>query len=238
MHPIKIAIVEDEAIIASLLHKNLEKLGYQIVGSAVNYNEAVKLLRENCPDIIFLDIQLSSKKDGIDLAEYIRKHHNMPIIFLTANSDKNTIERAKKINPEAFLIKPFTTENLYAAVEIALSNYDKAGWQKYSEPSSIIFKQGYEFIKVALNEIIFFESESNYLNVYTTDEKHISIRSTASEIIKRLPANKFCRINRACIVNMSFIEEVQKNNILLQDLSLKLSTNYKQELLKKLAQQS
>lgn len=238
MHPIKIAIVEDEVIIASLLHKNLKKLGYHVVGSVVNYTEAIELLQENCPDIIFLDIQLSSKKDGIDLAEYIRKHYNMPIIFLTANSDKNTIERAKKINPEAFLIKPFTTENLFAAVEIALSNYNKSEGQKDIKTSSIIFKQGYELIKVPLNEIIFFESVLNYINVYTTEEKQISIRSTISEMIKRLPADKFCRINRACIVNISFIEEVQKNNILLQDLSLKLSAVYRQELLEKIKGQN
>jgi DNA-binding LytR/AlgR family response regulator len=238
MHPIKIAIVEDEAIIASLLHKSLEKLGYNIVGLAVNYAEAVELLHENCPDIIFLDIRISSKKDGIDLAEYIREHFNMPIIFLTANSDKNTIERAKKINPEAFLIKPFTTENLFAAVEIALSNYNKSERLKDIKTSSIIFKQGYELIKVPLNEIIFFDSVSNYIHVYTIEKKHISIRSTISEMINRLPADKFCRISRACIVNISFITEVQKNNILLQDLSLKLSTTYKHELLKKLAQQS
>lgn len=119
----KIGVVEDEMIIAESICLALRKLNFEVVGPALNCDEAIQMIAEESPDLIILDIELNDTRDGIELGEFVNKHHEIPIVILTANSDLRTIERAKPIRPAAFLVKPFKKEDLHSAVEIALSNH-------------------------------------------------------------------------------------------------------------------
>src|ERR1700739_3345206 len=123
MSVLKIGIVEDELVIGRTILNTLDELGYQHCGPAINYTEAIEMLERDRPDLLLLDIQLSGKKDGIDVAEKLNELYHIPFIFLTANSDGDTIERAKKVKPNAYIVKPFTREELFAAIEIAFSNF-------------------------------------------------------------------------------------------------------------------
>ncbi len=96
MSALKIGVVEDELVIARTILGTLEELGYSYCGPAISYTEAIEMLESNKPDLLLLDIQLSGKKDGIDVAEKVNELYPMPFIFLTANSDAETIDRAKK----------------------------------------------------------------------------------------------------------------------------------------------
>ena len=125
MSKLKVLVVEDEIIIADNICDVLEDLGYEVTEPAINYTEALVLIEQEKPDIAILDIQLSGRKTGIDIAKQIREKYNFPFIFLTSNSDKMTIDEAKEVMPPAFLIKPFTKEELYSAIEITLSNFEK-----------------------------------------------------------------------------------------------------------------
>src|SRR5215831_19490115 len=126
MSILKIGIVEDELVIARTIITTLDELGYTHCGPAINYTEAIEMLEQNKPDLLLLDIQLSGKKDGIDVAEKLNALHRIPFIFLTANSDGETIDRAKKVKPHAYIVKPFTKEELFAAIEIAFSNFSES----------------------------------------------------------------------------------------------------------------
>jgi len=96
MNSIKIAIVEDEIIIAKTIVLALEKLGYDCVGTAGKFSEAITLIEQKAPDLVLLDINLGAKKDGIDLAFVIKSYFNTPVIFLTANSDQPLLLEPKK----------------------------------------------------------------------------------------------------------------------------------------------
>src|SRR5919202_6006521 len=123
MSLLKIGIVEDELVIARTVLSTLDDLGYSHCGPAINYTEAMEMLEQNKPDLLLLDILLSGKKDGVDVAQKLNELYHLPFIFLTANSDGETIDRAKKVKPHAYIVKPFTKEELYAAIEIAFSNF-------------------------------------------------------------------------------------------------------------------
>src|SRR5664279_6566958 len=123
MSVLKIGIVEDELVIARTIVSTLDELGYSHGGPAINYTEAMEMLVNDKPDLLLLDIQLSGRKDGIDVAQKINELYQLPFIFLTANSDAETIDRAKKVKPHAYIVKPFTKEELFAAIEIAFSNF-------------------------------------------------------------------------------------------------------------------
>ena len=111
---IKIGIVEDELLIAEKIKMILVDIGYEVCEPVSSYNEAVEMFKIKKPDIVLLDINLGGEKDGIDIAAEINKHYHLPFIFLTANSDGATIERAKEVKPFAYLVKPFTKDELFA----------------------------------------------------------------------------------------------------------------------------
>lgn len=119
----KILIVEDDPVIADDLAYHIGRLGYGIVGPAGSLPEGKKLVKSVEADLALLDIHLDQRNDGIELARWLRKHHPMPIIFLTAFADELTIARAKKVHPDHYLLKPFQPHQIRVAIEIASNNF-------------------------------------------------------------------------------------------------------------------
>ncbi|TLS97266.1 response regulator transcription factor [Aliarcobacter cibarius] len=124
----KILIVEDESIIALNLKENLIDLGYEPCGIAPNKCKAMKILENGVvPDLILMDIYLKGPTTGIEFAKELKiTKPQIPIIFLTANSEISTIKKASETFAYGYLLKPYKKENLHAAIEIALqkSNED------------------------------------------------------------------------------------------------------------------
>lgn len=121
----KVLIVEDEPLIAENIALQLVDADFSVTGIAYDYEEAILLLQKTMPDIAILDINLEEEKDGIDIAEYIKRSSNIPFLFLTSYSDKSTIDRVKQTGPYAYIVKPFNKNTLLASLEIALSNFNQ-----------------------------------------------------------------------------------------------------------------
>jgi PAS domain S-box-containing protein len=119
MRKTRILIVEDETIIALDVQGILGGLGYEIAGIAATGEEAVEKAVSLKPDIILMDILLAGRMDGIEAAREIRKIDNIPIIYLTANADKSTVDRARDTQPYAYLNKPIHERDLYSNIESA-----------------------------------------------------------------------------------------------------------------------
>lgn len=116
----KILVVEDEPAIAVDIALNLENNGYQVVDVFYKAEEAAEYLKENKVDLIMLDINLSGKMTGIDLARIVDKEWGIPFIYLTSFSDDHTVEEAADTYPSSYLVKPFREDDLAPAVKIAL----------------------------------------------------------------------------------------------------------------------
>ena len=114
----QILVVEDETIIAMDIQHRLLDLGYEsrLAGSG---EEAISKAAETKPDLILMDIVLPGKIDGIEAAGQIRELFDIPVVFLTAYSDKRTLERAKQTGPFGYLLKPLKDRDLYTAIEMA-----------------------------------------------------------------------------------------------------------------------
>ena len=115
-----ILIVEDEGILALGLKKRLEKLGYVVPTIASSGDEAIELAANTKPDLILMDIVLKGGMDGIEAAERISASLRVPIIYLTAYSDEETVKRAKVTEPFGYIVKPYDNKELQIAVEMAL----------------------------------------------------------------------------------------------------------------------
>jgi DNA-binding NarL/FixJ family response regulator len=125
MIEIKVLIVEDDPLIAIDIEQILSNLNFRVSGTAFNADDALQCLKNNTPDIVLLDVNLESDKDGINIAEIINEKYQLPFIYLTAHADKNTLERAKKTKPAGYIIKPFDERDLLAGIEIGLYNYSQ-----------------------------------------------------------------------------------------------------------------
>src|SRR5664279_3980692 len=119
----RILLVEDELIVAMDIQQRLELLNYQVVGQAVSGEEAVRLAKELDPNLILMDIKLRGPMDGIEAASQIRAFSEVPIIYLTAFADENTLKKAKLIGASGYLIKPFEDSELRSNIEMALYKY-------------------------------------------------------------------------------------------------------------------
>ena len=123
MSGIRVLIVEDEPLIAKNIGMYLNNNDYEVSAIAYDPEEALFQLKRNPPDLAILDINLENDRDGIEVARYINQHNNIPFVFLTSYSDKDTLERAKQTNPYGYIVKPFNDKTLFATIEIALSNH-------------------------------------------------------------------------------------------------------------------
>lgn len=116
----KILVVEDENVVALELKKRLKRLGYQVPSVATSGKEAVSKAEGFLPDLIIMDIRLKGDMDGIQAAQAIREIKDIPVIYLTAHSDDETLKRAKQTEPYGYILKPFEEDDLRTAIEIAL----------------------------------------------------------------------------------------------------------------------
>lgn len=234
---IKIGIVDDELIIAEKTRKILVTAGYEACEPVPSYAEALVMVEEEQPDILLLDINLNDKKDGIDLAEKINEKFKLPFIFLTAYNDKATIDRAKKVRPNAYLIKPYNKDELFAAIELAIENFAQAQKelpnQKQSENRDFVFiKDGHKFIKLKFVEVVFIESRENYVVIHTKEKQSHIMRSTFSEFMSQLPPADFFRCHRSFAVCLSAIDNVEPTEVLAGGFRVPISATYRPDLMR------
>ena len=116
----RVFVVEDEMIISRDIQRTLLTLGYEVAGHAVSGISAIEKTRESRPDLVLMDIHLKGEMDGIETAAIIARELSIPVVYLTAFADVETVERAKETMPFGYLLKPFEERELRTAIEIAL----------------------------------------------------------------------------------------------------------------------
>lgn len=116
----RIFVVDDNALTVAQLEQYIEEMGYQFVGSASNAADALAQVAQQNPDLVLMDIRLDGEMDGIEAATRLQADSAAVVIYLTAYSDEETLARAKLTEPFAYLLKPFTKQDLKACIEIGL----------------------------------------------------------------------------------------------------------------------
>lgn len=216
--PVKILIVEDEAIIAEDLSEILVSLGYEVTGIAISAREALQLIEESVPDLILLDIRLKGGKDGIELAREIRDHYRLPFIFLTSHADHSTLERAKEVNPYGYLLKPFEEREIYAGIEMGLANFEKENRQPQRSQSEMILndslfvRSNSMLVKIRFSEILYLEADGNYTHI-NTQNKRFTLRSILKELDLALEGHSFARIHKSYLVNLNMIDSIDTQSV-------------------------
>lgn len=243
----KILIVEDEAIVAKDISVCLQKIGYEVMGTFAKGEKALLFLEDNKPDLVLMDIMLAGKISGIDASASINSTYDIPVVFLTAYADEQTISKAKITEPYGYVIKPFKEIDLRTSIEMALYKYKKekeklagieiSGFDRPSPISNefIYVKSNSKLVKVQNANILFVEALKDYVIIHTDKEKY-TIHSTMKEIEKKLPSEMFMRIHRSFILNLKKIKSIDSSIVLIEETEKKIPIggSYRENLFKKL----
>jgi PAS domain S-box-containing protein len=168
-----ILIVEDEGVVALSIQAALTKMGYKVVGIAVTGNEAITLATTHKPDVILMDIHIKGDIDGIQTTEKLNEITDIPVIFLTAYADDETVKRAIKTKSHSYLVKPYNPRELYSNIEFAIYKHRMKGRPGSNRENLELFltKSAVAGLIIDMqNSIVFANSASETLLGWTREE--------------------------------------------------------------------
>ena len=245
--PIRVLIVDDEQLarkrVADLLQQDSE---VQIVGQVGNGTEALQVMQQETPDLVFLDVQMP-ESDGFELLEAVGSEA-MPAVILVTAYDKYAL-RAFDIQAVDYLLKPFSESRFRQALERAKEQISKTQQNLPADPrvprngatngkkysSRLVIKSGGKVLFIRTSEIDYVEAAGNYLSIVVGKESHL-IRDTMQNFETRLDPEHFIRIHRSTLVNIDRVRELQplfggEYAVLLRDgRQLTLSRTYRTRL--------
>ena len=200
-------LVDDERLARAELTRLLDKFPeIEIVSEASNGEEAIKLIEEHKPDLVFLDVQMPGMT-GFEVLEHL---HIVPnIIFVTAYDEYAL--KAFEVNALDYVLKPIELSRLEKAIEKVNSKNQEQNIhtnKELSHESQIFIKDGEKCWFVKLDKVRMFESEGNYIRLYFDDSKPMILKSL-NNLEKRLNNKEFFRISRKYIINLSWVEKVE-----------------------------
>lgn len=241
---VKILVVEDEMIIGAKISMQLTGLGYEVTGIIPRGEEALVHVQENKPDIVLLDINLKGKIDGIETAAQLQQQSNTAIIYLTANSDEATFNRAKQTRPAAFISKPFKQLDLQRAIELTISrmggnetNVHATSTGGEEQPSilsdRIFIRHKEKMVKIMLADILYMEADRNYSRIFTKEKEHL-LCVTLKTIEEKLSMQQFLRIHRSFIINLAHVDEVAEHHVMIAQKPIALGTGMREQLMQRM----
>jgi DNA-binding LytR/AlgR family response regulator len=242
-----ILVVEDESIVAKDIQVCLKRLGYEVVAVVSSGEDAIEKAEALSPDLVMMDIMLKGEMSGIEAANIIRKSKSIPVIFLTAYTDRDTVDRAKESEPYGYIIKPFKEIDIQTAIEIALYKHGReqevikerdlyySMVEKSESPDMMFVKANQRLVKIKYNDIYFIEALKDYV-VINTMERRYTIHSTMKDIERKMPEKDFIRVHRSFIVRMDKIKEIDHANVILENdkKSIPVGGSYKDVLQQRL----
>lgn len=243
----KILIVEDENIVAKDIQNSLKNLGYLMPAIVASGEKAIAAVEEFKPDLVLMDIVLKGEMSGIEAATKIKEENNIPVIFLTANADDTTVNKAKLAEPYGFIIKPFREKELQTTIEMVLYKHDKVSEIKKERDyyysivenrdvkDSVYVRSDYRLNRIKFSDIYYIEALKDYVIINTSDNNYTT-HATMKEIMGILPPSEFARIHRSFIVRLEKIFSIKYPDLVIEDKKkvLPIGGLYKKELYGKL----
>ena len=221
------AIIDDEPLAAGLLKSYAEKTPFlQIIGTYGSAIEAMKELRSNPAQLLFLDIQMP-ELSGIEFAKILPD--STKIIFTTA-FQQYAIE-GYKVNALDYLMKPISYDDFLTAANKALDWFTIAQKQDlYARDRFMFIKSDYKLIRVSLDDILYIEGLKDYVRFYLADGTRIMSLMNMKKIEDYLPRPEFLRTHRSFIVHMPLAQQVDRLRIVFGDQFIPVSDSYKEEI--------
>lgn len=231
---ISVLIVEDEPIIADDIALSLEALDCRVTDIVSSADEALQSLKNELPDIVFLDIKLKGHDDGIRLAHRINELYRVPFVFITSLYDQNTLIRAKQAKPAGYIVKPFKEGDLKVNLEMALSKsrVPEITETEKAELNLFVRKDG-AIIPLDFAEVTYVEADDNYSVFYTAKDKHVVSR-TLKDVEDKLSDQGFCRVHKTFLINLRKVDRIEQSVLFIEGKMIPIGKVYKKPFLERL----
>lgn len=244
MEKVRVIILEDEFEIGEDIRMSLERDDYHVLSVYDRAEIALPQILDQIPDILLVDIKLAGSMNGIELVQIVLREMLIPIIYITANSDRSTYELAKATRPHAFLIKPFTSQNLIASIDIALNNFSMnmkvekieravstSPWQPVVIHQCMFIRTNGMFRKINCCDILFAEASGSYVHIQTTDQRY-TLSQNLAQFQRKTPMPFLIKIHRSFLVNVNQVDSFEESFIFIRNYKLPLSESHRSEFLK------
>lgn len=238
-----ILAVEDDPIYAESLGMLLEDMGYTNFSIVDNAIDALKLFKQQPPDLLVMDINIKGPLNGIEFVEIACAIKKVPVIYVTSYSDAETFGKAKQTGPSAYLLKPYDDKNLEMAIELAIFNTDNSkklldensGFKIDTASDAFFVKYNNRLIKIAVSDLLFIEVEEKYCYVHTKERRY-AINIRLKDLLAQLPPGAFLQTHRSFAVRLNAVEEVNLDDYVLkiQGKEIPIGRTYKDVLFTKL----
>ncbi len=229
MEKLTILVVEDEFLVAADIEESLLSLGYNVQNTIATGKDAIAEVEKKLPDLILMDIALKGDMTGIEAANIIRQKHDVPVIFLTANADVATIEKAKISLPYGYIIKPFSEKELQTNIEIARYKFENDIQSKIESDQFTTFFKSNQNVKnqvivegqkglekISLPNVYFVECSGDDTMVHLRDEV-LSVKENLDEMERKLPENAFVRVSTDHIINLDKVFIAKYPELIMAD---------------------
>lgn len=222
---LSILIVEDEALIAETIRLMLADFGFHIAGVCYDYDQALMAIHWGQYDLLLTDLDLGEglrDRSGFGLVSTMQAIQEVPFIFLTAFDDHDTIRRAARLRPSAYLTKPINPATLYASIQVAMEHFRTSQpiplVENPTAPDFIYTKVGKRLIKLFWAEVYQLESIKNYVLLRTAEHPYgVPIRSSLLSVMQAMmPVNqqeRFVRISRSMLIDRSIIRSYSETQV-------------------------
>ncbi|SDP86656.1 two component transcriptional regulator, LytTR family [Mucilaginibacter sp. OK268] len=217
--------IDDEPIALNIVQAHAAKVPFvELKAVFTNAFEALAYLRQNKTDLMFLDI----KMPDISGLDFLNSINNPPMVIFTTAYSEHAV-KSFELDAVDYLLKPFSLPRFLKACNKAhelftLRNKPDAG----EEISSIFIKDGYEQIKVELNDILFIEAAGNYTRIHLEGNRSLSTRVAISDMLLLLPAKKFIRTHRAFIIACNKVSRFDRLQVNIGSHSIPIGATYAQ----------
>lgn len=219
MKNIKILIVEDEVLTAEHIKDYLNSFGFREIYFADSKNTAFQAIDHIAPDLILLDLHLEDSRDGLDVAKYLDDKNAGPYIFITVNADILIVQEAIKTKAAGYITKPIKKTDLFANVQLALKTTIQP------TITFLLVKEHNETLKINYDEILYLESNSNYIIIHTKSKKVIT-RHSLDWAETELEKSQFIRIHRSFIINFHAVEKLNVRCVYINNVEIPISRTY------------
>jgi len=229
---IKVLIVEDEVLVAEDIAADLEDYGFEITDIAISSKECIESINKNIPHIVLMDINIKGDTDGIETAALINKGNNIPVVYLSANTDSESLNRAIKTNPSAFISKPYNKKDLNIAIEIAFNKHNENLIKNTPlSKDSFFVKNGDFYTKINTEDINYIEADGSYCNIHTSDKQY-TLSSNLNHFHNNHNNPTFVKTHRSYIVNIKKVEAFNTESVIINGNPIPISKTHQKEIIK------
>lgn len=216
MKTLNILIVEDEELTVELLTVMLQQAGHSVAGVARTLAGAVTLVQQQPVDLVLLDVHLPGSENGIAIAHALMQQERIPLIFITGQTNENTLAQLRTLQPAGFLSKPFSPVDLIMQIDLAIERTSSLRSPVGLLPDYLLIPDDGRLVPVRLSDIVFAEARTNFTCLFVRNRKDpFVVTDNLKNVATRLTLSSFYRVSRSHVANLQYLAYIEGNKLFL-----------------------